>query len=89
MTAITTSAITNEKVKEQLEILIASLSKLRNDLRGQQSAFAREYGADPSKVSRVLSGKLYDPTMIEAMIVFRDRNMELERNTIASLAERI
>lgn len=89
MQTLVTSKFRNEDLKPEHTVLVASLEKLRNDLKGFQSDFARNYGTDPSKVSRVLNGKLYDAQMIDALINFRNEVTQKQKEEIVSLTERI
>jgi hypothetical protein len=79
----------NTNAEQITSEMIQELQKLKKDISGNQNEFATEYGCDASKVSRVLSGKLFDPHMIEALIVFRDKLVKRNISTIYSLTEKL
>jgi predicted aldo/keto reductase-like oxidoreductase len=68
------------------------LNKLKKLLNRRQAVFSNTYNVDPSKVSRVLNGKVYDPNLIEKLVDFAEeeaKRQEGERRIVEKLAKRI
>lgn len=68
------------------------LEKLKKLLNRRQAVFSNAYNVDPSKVSRVLNGKVYDAELIDKIIDFAEeevKRLERQRITVEKLAKRI
>lgn len=65
------------------------LPALKLMMRGKQGIFAKQYGIDASRVSRVLNARIFDLDLIGALVDFTEAEKQKEQQRISDLAAKI